>query len=72
MIAKLTEAEAGQLVYLVGGDAAALKQAEPVLNAMGSAIHHVGPLGSLVEVKNKNWSFGQGRSRVRGLRWRAL
>lgn len=45
------QAEAGQLVYLVGGDEAALKQAEPVLKAMGSAIHHVGPLGSGALVK---------------------
>ena len=27
---------------------------------------------NLVEVKKENWSFGQGRSPVRGLRWRAL
>jgi 3-hydroxyisobutyrate dehydrogenase len=45
------QAEAGQLVYLVGGDEAALMQAEPVLKAMGSAIHHVGPLGSGALVK---------------------
>ena len=39
-------AEAAQLVYLVGGDAAVLARAESVLKAMASAIHHVGPLGA--------------------------
>jgi 3-hydroxyisobutyrate dehydrogenase len=39
-------AEAAQLVFLVGGDAAVLARAESVLKAMGSAIHHVGPLGA--------------------------
>jgi 6-phosphogluconate dehydrogenase (decarboxylating) len=37
------QAEAAQLVYFVGGDAAAAARAEPILKAMGSAIHHVGP-----------------------------
>lgn len=40
------QADAGQLVYFIGGDEAVLKQAEPVLKAMGSTINHVGPLGS--------------------------
>lgn len=40
------QAAAAQLVYLVGGDAATLKQAEPLLKAMGSSIRHVGPLGT--------------------------
>ena len=38
-------AEAGLLVYLVGGDAAAFQQVQPVLLAMGAAVHHVGPVG---------------------------
>jgi 3-hydroxyisobutyrate dehydrogenase len=37
------QAESGQLVYLVGGDADALKRAEPVLQAMGSSIRYAGP-----------------------------
>ncbi len=45
------QAEAAQLVYLVGGDEAVLKQAKPVLTAMGSTINHVGPLGSGALVK---------------------
>ncbi len=45
------QAEAGQLVYLVGGDEEVLKAAEPVLRAMGSAVNHVGPLGSGATVK---------------------
>ena len=39
-------AEAGQLVYLVGGEAGALSRAEALLKTMGSAIHHLGPIGS--------------------------
>jgi 3-hydroxyisobutyrate dehydrogenase len=45
------QAEAAQLVYFVGGDAAAAQRAEPVLKAMGSAINYVGPLGSGALVK---------------------
>jgi len=44
-------AEAAQLVYLVGGEAATLGAAENVLKAMGAAIHHVGPIGSGTLVK---------------------
>ncbi|MDH4910125.1 NAD(P)-dependent oxidoreductase [Xanthomonas axonopodis pv. ricini] len=40
------QAEAAQLVYLVGGEADTLTHAAPILKAMGSAIQHVGPLGS--------------------------
>jgi 3-hydroxyisobutyrate dehydrogenase len=39
-------AESKQLAYLVGGDAAVLERARPVLGAMGSAIHHAGCTGS--------------------------
>ena len=38
------QAEAGQLIYLVGGDDETLARARPVLEAMGGAIHHVGPV----------------------------
>lgn len=44
-------AEAGQLVYLAGGDAEVLARSQDVLKAMGAAIHHVGPLGSGTLVK---------------------
>jgi 3-hydroxyisobutyrate dehydrogenase len=40
------QAEAGQLVYLVGGEAATLARAEPILKTMGSVIQHVGSLGA--------------------------
>lgn len=36
---------AGQLVYLVGGEAAAFARAKPVLLAMGAVAQHVGPVG---------------------------
>ena len=40
------QAEAGQLVHLVGGEAEAVARATPVLKVMGGAIHHAGPAGS--------------------------
>lgn len=45
------QAEAGQLVYLVGGDDAVLERARPLLDVMGSAIQHVGKLGHGALVK---------------------
>lgn len=39
------QAEAGQLVYLVGGEAAALAEVRCLLSTMGSAIHAIGPAG---------------------------
>jgi 3-hydroxyisobutyrate dehydrogenase len=45
------QAEAAQLVYFVGGDELAARRAEPILKAMGSTIHYVGPLGSGALVK---------------------
>jgi 3-hydroxyisobutyrate dehydrogenase len=39
-------AEAGELLFLVGGSAAALERARPALTAMSRAIVHVGPTGS--------------------------
>ncbi len=38
-------AEAGQLTYLVGGEAAILAQVQPVLAAMGAHVHHIGGHG---------------------------
>jgi 3-hydroxyisobutyrate dehydrogenase-like beta-hydroxyacid dehydrogenase len=45
------QAEAGQLIFLVGGGAAVLARAEPVLKAMGGAVHHAGPTGSGATIK---------------------
>lgn len=39
-------ARAGTLTIMVGGDAADLERARPVLEAMGRTIYHVGPLGT--------------------------
>ncbi|ODP34231.1 NAD(P)-dependent oxidoreductase [Pandoraea sp. ISTKB] len=41
----LPQADAGQLVYLIGGDDATLDAARPVLTPMGAMIRHVGPIG---------------------------
>jgi 3-hydroxyisobutyrate dehydrogenase len=45
------QAEAGQLIFLVGGKAEVVARAQPVLQAMGGAIHHAGPAGSGATIK---------------------
>jgi 3-hydroxyisobutyrate dehydrogenase len=42
LVGSRPQAEAGALVFLAGGGAAEVARAEPVLRAMGSAVHHVG------------------------------
>jgi len=44
-------AEAGTLTIMVGGDAGALEQARPVLEAMSSRIFHMGLLGTGATIK---------------------
>ena len=44
-------AEAGELTLMVGGDAADLERARPVLEAVGKTIFHVGPLGTGAAMK---------------------
>jgi len=45
------QSEGGQLTFLVGGPAAALKAATPVLEAMSKEIVHLGPVGSGAKMK---------------------
>jgi 3-hydroxyisobutyrate dehydrogenase len=40
------QAEAGQLIFMAGGTEAVVERVKPLLLAMGSAVHHVGPSGS--------------------------
>ena len=40
------QAESAELVFLIGGDADSLKQAEPVLKVLSSSIQHAGPIGA--------------------------
>lgn len=46
-----TQAASGELTFLVGGDAAVLERASRVLDAMGRAVVHLGPLGSGARLK---------------------
>ncbi|HWA86629.1 MAG TPA: NAD(P)-dependent oxidoreductase [Opitutus sp.] len=46
-----TQAAAGELNFLVGGDAAALERVRPVLAAMSRTVVHLGPVGSGALVK---------------------
>jgi len=41
-----TQANSGELNFLVGGSASALEKARPVLSAMGKSVIHLGPTGS--------------------------
>ena len=43
--------EAGQLAFMVGGDAEVVERVRPYLTAIGSTITHVGPLGLAVTMK---------------------
>lgn len=45
------QAEAGQLIHLVGGDAAVLEQVQPILGAMGAKQLHIGPVGAGTALK---------------------
>ncbi len=45
------QADAAQLVYLVGGEAADVERATPMLRLMGFTVHHAGPLGAGAVVK---------------------
>ncbi|GAA1408626.1 NAD(P)-dependent oxidoreductase [Catellatospora coxensis] len=45
------QADAGALIFLVGGSSAVLRRAEPVLRQLGSAVHHMGPAGTGAQMK---------------------
>lgn len=47
----LPQAEAAQLIYLVGGDAEIFNLAQPTLNVLGGAVHHAGAVGSGMAIK---------------------
>lgn len=46
VVGSTPQAELAQLIYLVGGDGAIYARSQDILTAMGSSLHHVGPLGS--------------------------
>lgn len=45
------QAEAGQLIFFTGGEATTLQRVEPLLELMGSKVHHAGATGSGATVK---------------------
>ena len=45
------QAEAAQLIYLVGGEQAAFDSVQPILIELGSAVHHAGTVGSGMAIK---------------------
>ena len=47
-------AKAGSLTVLVGGEASALQQVQPVLEVIGSTVHHFGAVGRGQQVKAVN------------------
>ncbi|KAA5541182.1 NAD(P)-dependent oxidoreductase [Adhaeribacter rhizoryzae] len=50
----LVPAEKGELLFLVGGDAADINQVQELFNIMGRAIVHVGPVGQGTSMKMVN------------------
>jgi 3-hydroxyisobutyrate dehydrogenase len=66
-----TQAEAGQLSFLVGGSDAALEKAKPVLKSMSKEIIHLGSVGSGAKMKLiNNFLCGvQVASLAEGLTW---
>lgn len=65
------QAEAGQLLFLVGGSTEALEAATPALKAMGKELVHLGPVGSGAKMKLiNNFLCGvQVASLAEGLAW---
>ncbi|MEM9453691.1 MAG: NAD(P)-dependent oxidoreductase [Myxococcota bacterium] len=51
VIGSRPQAEAGQLIYLVGGEPEVVERVEPVLRAMGATLHRTGPVGSAMAIK---------------------
>jgi 3-hydroxyisobutyrate dehydrogenase len=51
LIGRRAQAEAGQLYFLISGDAAVLSEIEPALGLMGRAWRHVGPSGAASCIK---------------------
>jgi 3-hydroxyisobutyrate dehydrogenase len=50
----VSRAVTGELAIMTGGDAAALDRVEPMLRAMGTAIHRIGPVGAGQAMKALN------------------
>jgi 3-hydroxyisobutyrate dehydrogenase len=51
VIGSRPQAEAGQLIYLAGGEKDTFDQVIPILAHMSSSAHHTGPVGSAGTVK---------------------
>ncbi|HEX3781275.1 MAG TPA: NAD(P)-dependent oxidoreductase [Pseudonocardiaceae bacterium] len=58
---------AGELVVLLGGDAAAVEKARPMLAAFAGTTAHLGPLGSGQRMKALNNALGNATGRLAGL-----
>jgi 3-hydroxyisobutyrate dehydrogenase-like beta-hydroxyacid dehydrogenase len=51
VVGSRAQADAGSLIYLVGGDAEVMTRAKPILTAIGSTVHYTGPSGSGAALK---------------------
>jgi 3-hydroxyisobutyrate dehydrogenase-like beta-hydroxyacid dehydrogenase len=51
LVGRQAQADAGQIYFLVSGDPSILPAVEPVLQLMGRAWRHVGPIGAASKVK---------------------
>ncbi len=51
MLGSVPQAESGEIGFVVGGDAAALEQIQPLLDLLGRFTKHAGPAGSANRIK---------------------
>ena len=51
MMGSVAQAEAGEIGFMVGGEAAAFERVRPLLDVMGKMVRHVGPSGTANKMK---------------------
>ena len=58
------QSESGEVLFMVGGVAATLKRARPLLDAMGTTIHHCGAIGTGIRTKLVNNYLSQSTCQI--------
>ena len=58
------QSETGELLFMVGGEAATLERARPLLDVMGTTIHHCGAIGTGIRTKLVNNYLSQSTCQI--------
>ena len=58
------QSESGELLFMVGGDAATFERARPLLDVMGTTIHHCGAIGAGIRTKLVNNYLSQSTCQI--------